>query len=282
MSVTIDANGVTLTGDGFGVNWARKNLGTPPSTAVKMQFVYRGYFLDADTSSNHYTSAGWDSCSFLGLGFDDTIYDHSAGNTLAPDGFFGLCTSTNPYYDAPTYNASVKIYSYYATGTGLYFAAPWGWIAIAGPDVRQNVAMFDGIGATPGELTLISSSGAQYQLASFARDATEGAKQTWMWEVWGSALDKTVYMRRVVDTASLAEGDAMFTAMDGKVEGTANGNMVTSTIHGDTTSRWRNADGTMNFPRWIKFKCSLPAMSLRLKYFKVRYLNASGTVVYET
>jgi hypothetical protein len=73
----------------------------------------------------------------------------------------------------------------------------------------------------------------------------------------------------------------MFGAMDLAIEGTNASAYRQYTIHGDTTSLWRNADGTMNFPRYLKMKFVLPSQSMNLTYWKIRYLDQTNTVVRE-
>lgn len=280
MSGTIDSNGVTLTGDGFGVNWVRKQLSAAPSAAVKMQFVARLYFLDNVTSANNYTAKGWDSCAFFGLGFTDEIYDFSAADTIAPTDFLGNITTTNIATSGPVYEPDYKSYSCpYLTSQAFYVPSP---MAATGGGRIQYMARMDGIGnklsETLQQSTGSTPNGTQMGMC-FPVNATHGAKITLMFEVWGSAIDKTVYMRQCHDFASLAEGDTMFTAMDAKSVGTGLTSILENTIHGDVTSNWRNEDDTMNFPRWLKFKYPLPEYSLRLKYYKVRFLDATDTVI---
>jgi hypothetical protein len=283
MSVTVDANGVTLTGDGFGVNWARKQLAAAPATAVKMQFVYRAYFLDNLTQGKTWTAKAWDSCAFLGLGFDNTIYDFASADVIAPTGFLGPLTTTKPIIGGPAYDNTRKSYGRpYIGASGLtYLGQPAGY---SGSGQAQKVAIMDGIGGKKLEADLRDDvlTGEDWGF-SFPNSATTGVVMTYMFEVWGSAIDKSVYLRWCPASGSLAEGDAMFTAMDGKTFGSIGSLNVgyETTIHGDTTSLWRNSDNTMNFPRWLKIKVPLPEYSLRLKYWKIRYLDASDTVVYE-
>jgi len=277
MSGTIDANGITLTGDGFGVNWVRKQLSAAPAVAMKMQFVYRMYFTDAAATSVNYTSKGWDSCAFFGLDFNDTIYDFSGGDTITPPGFYGPILTSKPASAGPVYDNSFKQYR-----TSLqthYRATPW---ASDGSGRIQTGGFWDGNGAA-----LISNSvgwidttfnGLDAQM-SWPYSAANGAIYTYMWEVWGSLVDKSVYSRAIIVNGSLAEGDTMFTAMDAAALGSGAGQINEYTIHGNVTSNWRNSDDTMNFPRWLKLKNPLPEYSLQLKYYKVRFLDATDTVI---
>src|SRR5690606_27496071 len=96
MSVTITSSSVSLAGDGFGVNWARRQLAAAPAAAKKMQFVFRAW-IDSATAQTGADNALWDSCSFFGLGFDDTMFEfESPFTSFTADGFFGICTLWPP------------------------------------------------------------------------------------------------------------------------------------------------------------------------------------------
>lgn len=292
MSNSIDENGViTTTGDGFGVNWGRKLLVEAPNTAVKMQFAYRAYFTDAPTAVEYLTGQAWDPRSFFGIGFDDEEHTMGAisGDTLsAPSSFLGLIASGQPRISSGSHTNTGKVFGYYDNSSfgGGKWAAPWcGALfpyASLGDVIPHQAVSFSGAHARLFNNTYgFDRDDNTAALTGFPPDATEGQMCTFMWEVWGSAIDKSVYCRLVKDRGSIAEGDGMFDAFDGKSEGNGVGDYRQYTVHGDITSNWRNQDDTMNFPRWIKFKYAYPQYSLRLKYWKVRYLDAADTVVRE-
>jgi len=277
MSYTDDIDGFTLIADDVSSTAGYKQLVAAPATAVKMKFVLRPYFLDNVGTGQQWTSKGWDSCSFLGLGFDDVMYDFDSlpvGNQLAPTNFFGMLSTSAPndgvFPDEKLYRT--------ATFGSYVVAAPY----YGSPSRHQRASFFGGVDGTPlWTSILIDSTQNIISLTTFARNPTDGAEDTYMWEVWGSQLDNTVYSRMVKDRTSLAEGDAMFTAMDEKSEGSGLLDIRADTLHGDETSNWRNAGspGSMNFPNFVKFKYPLPEYSLRLKYYEVRYYDLNDIQV---
>lgn len=281
MSATIDGNGVvTLAGDGFGVNWGRKQLIAAPSSAVKMQLVFRNYLNTVATSSST-SGQAWDHCWFFGIGFTNEIYSYpNPFLSWVPDKFFGWCNHEPPAPSGVHQYASGGFYSN-ATGSRLF--------AKSGP--ISGITGIPSTGFSYGTNLWLNSQASlnnawsntiDQHHTSTPANPTVGAEMTTMWEVYGSLIDNSVYGRLVRNIGSLAEGDAMFGAVDTPWNpGTTS--LYEWTIHGNTTSNWRNAGspGTMNFPRWLKFKYPEATQSHILKYWKIRYLDATDTVVRE-
>jgi len=276
MSVTIDSNGVALVGDGFGENWARKRLKAAPATAKKMQFVYRAW-IDSTTGEED-LAASWDSCGFFGLGFDETMYDFTGSLPVTPANFLGIMNRWPPNTVADGSGTSFpndKILDYYFNGTNV------NTVGLGGTDTRiQRISLFDGTGNVIRSVDVFDSTAqANYHLG-FAPDPTQGALMTQFWQVWSGVNDKTVYLQMFWDNSGAAEGDDMFDVIDGATLGTSNRTQLYQVaLHGDVVSNWINADGTMNFPRWLKFKYPYPSETLLLNYFKVRYFDISENVI---
>lgn len=291
MSVEITLLGASLTGDGYGMNGARNQIDAAPANAKRMLFAYKAHMLGDITDKAYWTGKDWESMQFFGLGWTNEMYVLAAETDATRD-FFGIANTGEPYYSITggggnQYNHTYKILDYAESGDGENIAAPWGrgYYLLSGTTqiFGQQVGFFRGMedqavlvsvdniaGNTKTGTTLVAAD----QILSFPLGATAGAECTFLWEVWGSPIDKTVYCRMVKDRNNL-QGDDMFTAMDGKTEGTARDQIRKFTIHADVASVWRNADDSMNFPRWLKMQYSLHDYSLVLSEYRVQFFDES-------
>jgi hypothetical protein len=226
---------------------------------------------------------------FLGLGWSSDYFKLTTSTNYYRD-FFGIATYSRPYgYVAPgptyTYSSSLRVIDYAESGDGETITAPWGlgyYYADAFETITKNqgIAFFGGVEANAPIITNVTNIAgatktgttftANDQILSFPLGETDGNIVTFLWDVWGSPVDKTVYCRMVKDRTGLT-GDDMFSAFDGKTTGNARDNIKSLTIHGNVTSEWRNSDNTMNFPRWFKMQCSMPSYTLKLLDLKWRY-----------
>jgi hypothetical protein len=272
MSVTIDSSGVQLVGDAFGGNWARKQLAAAPATAMRMKFAYRIY-MDAFSADYGNLAAGWNHTNGFGLRFAQDIieFDETAnGRTYTPDDFLGVCNIGPVHRDNDVTDAYPNaVMMEYISSTFLQLAST----NVTGmSELQFPCAFLDGNGAVVGTINPGGDTATEHLIGSIPANATHGATYAFGWEVFGSAVDKTVWLRLCRDAGSLSDAN-LLNVFDAPAVDT------TYTIHGDETSNWRNADGAMNFPRWLMMRYSLPVQKMILKTFKMRFYDISENVI---
>lgn len=280
---TISSGQLVLEGDGYGWATAVRTLPAAPSTAKRMVFVFRGWY---DTFSggvgnglvienNVLTDLQW----LFGLRFTSAVPDE-AGLVLTPqtDGghfasayqdFFGLAS-----YRTSGATANRLMMQHYTETEGT----------MAGCMSDNSNTIYTGLfgassssGALHYDDQLFSSAGTEACLA-LPSNPTDGAKFTGVWEVYGSDVDNSVYYRVHINWDSVSTTDLL--AAYGQV-GTWGGEAADRgplTIHADATgTNWRNADGSMNFPRYLMARYPFLSQQMVLDHFKVAYYDSITT-----
>lgn len=272
-----------LPGAADGAAEARIPLPSAPVGAMKLEFVFRAWFHEiTDTVANAVLLSpyAWNHCSAFGLSFDGAIpqypSDLATPDVIAPDGFLGWC-NPRPFYDyygnygtAGTYAHAVAVRS----GSGD-FASPSGYNSASSNN--QPMSFFDGLG-TAIDTDTGGAYGMDYkQRARMAlpKNAALGATYTFGWRVWGSQLDKTVYLETAYNDATLAEDDSMFGVFDAPSD-TSN---EIKTIHGDVASTWRVSQTEMAFPEWFLMRYALPTHGMVFRRGALRYYDIDDNLL---
>ena len=271
---------LTLTGDGYGWAKAVKTLPVPPASAKRMVFAWRGWFDTYAASSVTIENTVLTDLQWLfGLSFtpavpvqsgvvgewSDDVTQADGGHFAAayPD-FFGLAS----YRHSAT---ALRLIMQDHDGAEGDLAAP---MSDNGDDIYTG---FFGAYSTVTALKSEDQMAATGIAANMAMPAnpTDGAKFTGIWEVYGSDVNNSVYYRLHINWDSVSKND-LFGAYDQVGTWKAvSSDTGAITIHGDITgTNWRNADGSMNFPRYLMLRYPFKAQSMVLDHYKIAYYDS--------
>jgi hypothetical protein len=286
-----------IEGDDFGAGAWRIQLAAAPAAAKRMQICMKAHVSPVGTGD--WDLKGWNHTNFFGLRFSSAIpkfpipIAYPGSHTWWPTDFFGIMqmyplntSSLVPWISDPATKDYDRIGAMQVVPTtwnevttgGPYLSGTAGWWT-SSPQLYQPHSFLDGIGGRILTYASFSFAGAGHltQTDSYHMlhaHATSAAVWTKAWEIWASNVDRTMYYSLVQNQQSLS-GDGMFAAFTNG-SGSTIAQVKTGTIHGDVASNWRTDLNTVNFPRWLMFRHSLPQGNFIFKEARVRYFDWAG------
>jgi len=264
------------TSDLFGYGHFHKVMPAPPAGTKRVIYAFRAYY-DSIAAITNYTAKAWNHTNYFGLGFNDDVLEFTIpypGSPYRPDGFFGWLTNR------PTIDVSNV---YHNDRLALYMLDQGGAIGrqvivgySLGGGYRQNKDFLNGMGAPiSANLTNLQFGGSdEAEHTRLPARPSDGANFTGAWEIWASAVDKTMYARMAVDYNALADA-AMFDAFVAPVVA------HTYTLHGDVVSTYRPDFATVVFPNVIKWRKSVPDKKFVFEVVRRRFYDYANNVLGE-
>lgn len=283
-TATITGGKLELAGDGYGWASAVKTLPVAPATTKRMVFAWRGWFdtYNVGAGSSYLTtenSVVTDLQWLFGLNFSP-IVPYQTGITGED---VGDSTQSDGGHFAAAFQTFFGQASYRSTMTNLRIQMqnyPHAEGEMAAPADYNSDNQYTGFFGANSTLTAldyedqVSASGDKANLY-WPANPTDGANFTGIWEVYGSDVDNSVWYRLHINWDAVSTNDLLLAYNQVGTLGASSSDTTPTQLHGDTTgTNWRNADGSMNFPRYLMLRYPYKAQKMVLDHYKIAYYDS--------